>query len=224
MQELLGFPAITAGFWNSPRGIATMILMPVSGFLIGRRWDMRAMMFSGLLISAAGIFWFSFLNLDAGPWTFLWPQILMGAGLSLVFPPLATITVDPIPSEEMGYATSITSLMRNIGASVGISFVATELARSRQKHQTRLVAHLTGTSSAMRNFIAGMKADLLHQGTSSVKAGQQALAMLYQLTLRQAAVLSYLDAFRLLGIIFIIVAPLPWLMHRAGHKAGGAGR
>ena len=224
MQELLGFPAITAGFWNSPRGIATMVLMPVSGFLIGRRWDMRAMMFTGLLASAVGIFWFSLLNLNAGPQSFLWPQILMGAGLSLVFPPLATMTVDPIPSEEMGYATSITSLMRNIGASVGISFVATELARSRQKHQTRLVAHLTAASPAMRNFMAGMKVTLLRQGANSVKAGQQALEMLYRLTLQQAAVLSYLDAFRLLAIFFLVVAPLPWLMHHAGHKGGGAGR
>jgi len=224
MQELLDFPAITAGFWNSPRGIATLILMPVAGFLIGRRWDMRAMMFTGLLVSAAGIFWFSLLNLNASPWSFFWPQILMGAGLSFVFPPLATITVDPIPSEEMGYATSITSLMRNIGASVGISFVATELARNRQKHQTRLVAHLTAANPAMTGFLAGLKADLLYRGASSVQAGRQALAMLYQLTLRQAAVLSYLDAFRLLGIFLLVVAPLPWLMHRAGHKTGGRAR
>jgi DHA2 family multidrug resistance protein len=222
MQELLGFPAITAGFWNSPRGIATLLLMPLAGFLIGRRWDMRAMMFAGLLISAVGIFWFSFLNLDAGPWSFVWPQIFMGAGLAFVFPPLATITVDPIPSEEMGYATSITSLMRNVGASIGISFAATWLARSRQRHQTLLVAHLTAASPAMRNFLALVKAELLHRGSNSMRAGQQALAMLYQMTLRQAAVLSYLDAFRLLGIFFIIVAPLPWLMHRAGHKVNGS--
>ncbi|HVB34195.1 MAG TPA: DHA2 family efflux MFS transporter permease subunit [Patescibacteria group bacterium] len=223
MQELLGFPAITAGFWNSPRGIATLIFMPVAGFLIGRRWDMRAMIFAGLLVSALGVFGFTLLNLNAGPWSFVGPQILMGAGLSFVFPPLATITVDPIPSEEMGYATSITSLMRNMGASIGISIAATELARNRQKHQTRLVAHLTATSPAMRNFLAGLKAELLHQGASSVKAGQQALAMLYQLTLQQASVLSYLDAFRMLGIIFIVVAPLPWLMHKARYKEHGGG-
>ncbi len=220
MQELLGFPAITAGFWNSPRGIATMILMPVAGFLIGRRWDMRAMLFVGLFVSALGIFSFAFLNLNAGPWSFFWPQILMGAGLSFVFPPLATITVDPIPSEEMGYATSVIALMRNIGASIGISTVATLLARSRQKHQERLVAHLTASTPAMANFLARMKADFARQGASSVQAAQQAMALLYRLTLQQAAVLSYLDAFRLLGILFLIVSPLPGIMHRAGYQSG----
>jgi MFS transporter, DHA2 family, multidrug resistance protein len=222
MQELLGFPAITAGFWNSPRGLATMLLMPVAGYLIGRRWDMRPMLFVGLIVSAIGVYSFTLLNLNAGPWSFFWPQILMGAGLSFVFPPLATITVDPIPSEEMGYATSVIALMRNIGASIGISIMATMLARSRQTHQMRLAAHLTGASPAMRQFLGGLSAKLLHQGSSSVKAGQQALAMLYQLTLRQAAVLSYLDAFRFLAVVFIVVAPLPWLMHRAGHKVDGS--
>lgn len=225
MQELLGFPAITAGFWNSPRGLATMALMPVAGYLIGRRWDMRGMLFFGLGLSAIGVYSFSLLNLSAGPWSFLWPQLFMGAGLAFVFPPLATITVDPIPSEEMGYATSVIALMRNIGASIGISLMATELARSRQKHQARLVAHLTAANPAMRNFIAGMTSNLLHQGANTVKAGEQAMSLLYRLTLQQAAVLSYIDAFRVLAIFFIFVAPLPWLMHRAGHghKEGGGG-
>jgi DHA2 family multidrug resistance protein len=218
MQELLGFPAITAGFWNSPRGIATMILMPLAGFLIGRRWDMRLLLFCGLLVSAAGIFSFSALNLNSGPWSFFWPQILMGAGLSFTFVPLATITVDPIPSEEMGYATSIIALLRNIGASIGISIVATMLARRRQLHQSRLVAHLTGTNTGVQNFLSGLSHDLQQKGASAVLAGHEAFAMLYRLTLEQAAVLSYLDLFQLLGVLFLIVSPLVWIMRKPQYK------
>ncbi len=223
MQELLGFPAITAGFWNSPRGMATMALMPIAGILIGRRWDMRAMIFCGLLVSAVGVYSFSLLNLSAGPWSFVWPQVLMGAGLSFTFPPLATITVDPIPSEEMGYATSIIALMRNIGASVGISIVATELARSRQRHQTRLVAHVTNTSNVLHNFLAGIRSDFLSHGSGAVEATKQAMAMVYRLTLQQAAVLSYVDDFRLLAVLFVVVAPLAWLMHKPQYKSESRG-
>jgi DHA2 family multidrug resistance protein len=218
MQELLGFPAITAGFWNSPRGIATMFLMPLAGFLIGRRWDMRLLLFGGMLVSAAGIYSFSYLNLNSGPWSFLWPQIVMGAGLSFTFVPLATITVDPIPSEEMGYATSIIALLRNVGASIGISIVATLLARRRQLHQSRLVAHLTATNPGVQKFLAGVGGDLQRQGSGAVQSGHQALALLYRLALEQAAVLSYLDLFRLLGVLFLFAAPLVWIMRKPQYK------
>ncbi len=223
MQELLGFPAITAGFWNSPRGLATMALMPVAGYLIGRRWDMRAMLFGGLLVSAVGVYSFSLLNLNAGPWSFFWPQMLMGAGLAFTFVPLSTITVDPIPPEEMGYATSITSLMRNIGASIGISVVATVLQRSRQSHQDILAAQLPPNNPEMQSFLGRMGNDFLQRGTSAVLSGQEALQLLYRMVLKQAAVLSYLDGFRLLAVIFAVVSPLVWLMHRHHHAAESGG-
>ncbi len=143
----------------------------------------------------------------------------MGAGLSFTFVPLATITVDPIPSEEMGYATSIISLMRNVGASIGISIVATILARRRQTYQTRLVANLTPTNTTMQNMLATMRADFIRHGANAVLAGREALALLYRLTLDQAAALSYMDAFRLLGVMFVIVSPFVWLMHRSDHDS-----
>jgi hypothetical protein len=80
---------------------------------------MRALPSAGLIVSAIGAYMFSYLNLDAGPWNFFWPQIVMEAGLSFMFVPLATITVDPIRQEEMGYATSLIALARNLGAGLG---------------------------------------------------------------------------------------------------------
>jgi MFS transporter, DHA2 family, multidrug resistance protein len=212
MQELLGFPAITAGFWNSPRGFATMLLMPVAGYLIDRHWDMRAMIFTGMLVSVAGVYWFSLLDLNVGPWNFVWPQILMGAGLSIVFPPLATISVDPIPSEEMGYATSVIALMRNVGASIGISIVATKLARSRQTQQTTLVAHVTPGNPHVRSMLGMMRTYFFQHGSGPVAAMDQALGMVYRTVQQQTAVLSYVDAFRLLAIVFAVAAPLAWAM------------
>ncbi len=218
MQELLGFPAITAGFWNSPRGIATLILMPVAGLLIDRGWDMRGMIFVGMLVSVAGVFTFSLLNLNAGPWNFVWPEVLMGGGLSIVFPPLATISVDPIPTHEMGYATSVISSLRNIGASIGISIVTTELARNRQADQNVLAAHVTPGSPVLQNVLNGMKAYFMQHGSGPIHATQQALALIYNELLQQTAVMSYLHGFRLLAIVFALVAPLAWIMKPAGPK------
>jgi len=221
MQELLGFPAITAGFWNSPRGIATLILMPVAGFLIDRGWDMRGMIFSGMLVSVAGVWGFSLLNLNAGPWSFVLPEVLMGGGLSIVFPPLATITVDPIPTHEMGYATSVISSLRNIGASIGISIVTAELARNRQVQQTNLVAHVTPGNPVAQNTMSALRAYFFQHGAGPVEAMNRALATIYQTMQSQTAVLSYLHGFRMLGIVFAIVSPLAWIMKpapRSGHR------
>jgi MFS transporter, DHA2 family, multidrug resistance protein len=218
MQEVLGFPAITAGFWNSPRAMTSMALIPLAGYLVVRRWDMRAMIFGGLVASAVGVFWFSFLNASAGPWNFVWPQILMGGGLSFLFPSLATITVDPIPNEEMGYATSIIAFIRNLASSIGISIVAINLARSRQVHQTRLVAHLAAGGIPMQNWLAVMRQYFIRHGVGAVEASRRALQLLDAITLQQAAVLSYMDAFRMLGIFFLVVSPLAWIMHRPHHR------
>jgi MFS transporter, DHA2 family, multidrug resistance protein len=221
MQEVLNFPAITAGVWNSPRGIATMALMPVVGYLIGRRWDMRAMLFGGILASAVGVLWFSFLNLNAGPWNFLWPQIFMGAGLAFVFVPYSTISVDPIPNEEMGYATSITGFTRNVGASVGISVSATLLSRRDQIHQNRLVAHVNPTNPNYRSILSALQSEFVRQGYSFSTAGHQALGEIYRMVIHQASILSYLDSFRILSVLFVVVAPLVWIMRKPHFKTEG---
>jgi DHA2 family multidrug resistance protein len=221
MQEILSFPAITAGVWNCPRGIVTMMLMPLVGFLIGRRWDMRVLLFSGILVSAVGVLTFSFLDLNAGPWNFLWPQVIMGAGLAFVFVPYSTISVDPIPNEEMGFATSITGLTRNIGASFGISIAATLLARRDQVHQDRLVAHANPTNLKFERLLSTLQGGFIRQGYSFSTAGRQALSEIYRMIQHQASVLSYLDSFRILAALFILVAPLVWIMRKPHFKSEG---
>ncbi|MEJ2007931.1 MAG: DHA2 family efflux MFS transporter permease subunit [Acidobacteriota bacterium] len=219
MQELLGFPAITAGEWNTPRGLATMAFMPIAGILISRRWDMRRLLFFGILTAAVGVGGFSFLDLSAGPWNFVLPEAIMGLGFSFIFVPLATITVDPIPAEQMGYATSIIALMRNLGGGLGISAVTTLLARREQFHQDALAAHITPFSPLTAPFLANVHQQLAEQGVNFTGAGRHALQLLYDVLLKQSAVLSYLDAFRFLTFLFVVVSPLVWLMRKPVHTS-----
>jgi MFS transporter, DHA2 family, multidrug resistance protein len=223
MQELLNFPAVTAGFWNSPRGVATLIFMPIAGFLIGKRWDMRALLTAGLVVSAIGAYMFSYLNLNSGPWDFVWPQMVMGAGLSFMFVPLATITVDPIPQEEMGYATSLIALARNLGAGFGISIFTAFIDRRAQFHQVRLVGEMATRPRMMLNLRGGMQSYLLQHGDAVVRASQQALAGIYAQVLRQASLMSYLDGFRVLAVLLLVAAPFIWIMKKPQFKKPGAG-
>jgi MFS transporter, DHA2 family, multidrug resistance protein len=214
MQELLGLPAITAGEWNTPRGLATMAFMPLAGILISRRWDIRRMLFFGTLTAAAGLLGFSFLDLSAGPWNFVLPEAVMGLGFFFIFVPLATITVDPIPAEQMGFATSIIALMRNIGGGLGISAVTTLLAPREQFHQERLAARITAFNPMTASFLGQIHQRLAHYGVGFAGAGRHGLQLLYDMLLRQAAVLSYLDAFRVLTLLFVLVSALVWLMRK----------
>lgn len=219
MQELLGFPAVTAGEWNTPRGLATMAFMPLAGILISRRWDMRGMLFFGTLTAAAGLFGFSLLDLSAGPLNFVLPEAVMGLGFSFIFVPLATITVDPIPAEQMGYATSIIALMRNIGGGLGISAVTTLLARREQFHQARLAAHITTLSPLTAPMPTGLHQRMAQYGMTFPGAGGHDLQLLYGMLLKQATVLSYLDAFRVLTLLFVVVSPFVWLMRKPVHPS-----
>lgn len=219
MQTLLGFPALTAGLWNTPRGFATMLAMPVAGYLIGRRVDMRWLMFVGLLISAVGTYQFSLLNLSAGPWNFVVPEMVMGAGLSLVFVPMATITVDPIKPEEMGYATSLIAFSRNLGSAVGISILTAFVDRREQFHQARLTADMHPLLlSQTRSMLTRA---LLERGVGPAASSREALVILYGQVQRAATVLSYLDGFLAVALLLALASPLVWLM-RKPKASGGA--
>lgn len=219
MQELLNFPAVTAGVWNSPRGIATMAMMPIAGYLISRRWDMRGLLTGGLLVSGIGAYMFSYLNMNAGPWNFFWPQMVMGAGLSFMFVPLATITVDPIPQEEMGYATSLIALARNLGAGIGISVFTAFVARREQFHQVRLAASMATEHRLPFRTLSALQAYLGHQGENSTSAAHQAVAVIYHELLQRAEALSYLDGFRIMAFLLIIAIPFVWIMRKPQFKS-----
>jgi MFS transporter, DHA2 family, multidrug resistance protein len=135
------------------------------------------------------------------------------AGL-VAFPPLATITVDPIPAYEIGYATSVIALMRNVGASIGISAVSTELARKRQTAQGLLARRGRDGSHVFRDLMQRLEGVFLLHGSGPKEAMHQALALIYRMARQQAAVLSYIDGFRMLGLLFAAVAPLLWLMRK----------
>ncbi len=222
MQTLLGFDPIQAGFWTSPRGLGSLIFMPIAGFMIGRGFDQRKLLLGGFLTAGFGLWLFSRMNLQTGVWNLFWPQIVMGSALAFTFVPMSTLTVDPIPNPEMGFATSITSLMRNLGASFGISFATTLLARRQQFHQVRLNAGLSTQNPLLRQRLALLGGALQHAGVPAAGARLHALALLYAGLLRQASLLSYLDDFHFLAMVFFLVAPLVFLMRRTRYRRPAA--
>jgi len=220
MQELLGYTATHAGITNLPRGMASFLCMPLIGFLIGKV-DSRKLLAAGFLTTAVAMYQISLFSLGVASSNFWLPLTIQGVGLSMIFVPLTTVTNDPVPKERMGNATSIFNLMRNIGASIGISMVETMQVRKAQMHINILDRHVNPANPQARQTIDGLRALFMSHGKDAATATRQAYAAVWGTVQQQAAMLSYNDTFRLLAGMFLLMLPLLFLM-RKPKKGGGA--
>jgi len=218
LQTLLGYPPLQAGIAMAPRGIGAFVMMPVTGLMTGR-FDPRKLLSIGLMIGGSSLLWLSHLNLEAGYWDVFWPQLIQGIGMSLLFVPLTTVSMDPIPRERMGNATSLFNLMRNIGGSVGIAATGTMLARHSQSTTALLGANVTPFNPAAQTMLEQMKHAFIAAGADAVTATYRAYAALSGVVQRQATMMSFVTIFQLLGVMFFALVPFVLLMKKP--KAGG---
>ena len=213
LQTLFRYPPLQAGIAMAPRGVGSLLAMPLVGIFM-TRFDPRKLLIAGFLIGALSLYWLGGLNLDAGYWDIFWPQFVQGVGLGLLFVPLSTITMDRIPKEKMGNATSLFNLMRNIGGSVGIALTGTLLERSRQLHTNVLVRHITPYDTQSRIMLEKLQSAFAGRGSDAATALSRSHAVLFGMVQRQAGILSFNDAFAMLGLVFLLIAPLVLIMRR----------
>ncbi len=222
LQTLLGYPSLQAGIALAPRGMGSFIAMPLVGMIMGRV-DARKILATGLVVGSLTLFWLGSLNRNLGYWDIFWPQFIQGVSLGLLFVPLTTITMDPIPRENMGNATSIFNLMRNIGGSMGIAAATTMLTRHRQEHTSTLASHIDLYNPQVRALLEQMRAAFMAQGADLVTANDRARAAVFGMVQREAMMLSFTDIFRWLSVLFVAMLPLLLLMRSPRRGGGGMG-
>jgi MFS transporter, DHA2 family, multidrug resistance protein len=213
LQTLLGYPAVNTGFTMAPRGLGSMIGMPLVG-MFASRFDARKVLAGGLLLGAASTWRLSQLNLDAGFWDLFWPQAIQGFGLSMVFVPLTTIAMNPVPREQMGNATSVYNLMRNLGGSIGIAVIAMLNTRYQQRYIDILGSHVTAANPEAIQRLNAARALFLANGSGQALADQRAYATIFGMVERQAAMRAFVDLFQLLTIVFLLMIPLTLIMRK----------
>ncbi len=221
MQVILGYTATHAGVTNLPRGLASFLIMPIVGRLTGK-FDNRKLLGIGLVASAYAMWALSRFSLNVASKDFWFPLMIQGAALGFVFVPLTTITNNPIPNERMGNATSIFNLMRNIGASIGISMVETVQFRKQQTHINILGEHIYPQSTAAQKMFESMKGYFISQGASAAMATQQAYDSIWGMVQRQAAMLAYNDTFLFLSLTFVCMIPFLFLLRKPKKVKPGA--
>jgi DHA2 family multidrug resistance protein len=217
-QEILGYTAFTAGLVVAPRGLGSIIGSPIIGVL-GSRIDQRKLLTFGFVGFGICALIFGTINLDIGPYTLLIPITLTGFALSFVFVPIATLMMATIPNKEMGNATGLSNMLRNIGGSIGISMATTALVRRAALHQTYLGATLSPSSPVLQQKSALIAAYLSHRlGPAAGHPGS--MGLLYGLMEQQSALLAYVDVFRWTAVLAFLCAGASWLFKKpAKHTA-----
>jgi MFS transporter, DHA2 family, multidrug resistance protein len=213
VQALFGYTATAAGMVISPGGFAMLLALPVVGRLVGKV-DLRILITLGLLISAAALYHLTGFSLAADYDAFMWARIYQTIGLAFLFIPINTVAFVGLARAKSSAAAAIISLSRIIGGSFGISLVTTMLARQSQRHQDYLVGHVTPLDPAYQARIDQLTDLLMQKGHAAGEALRMAQGIVYDTVQNQASMLAYLDDFRLLALIFLLVIPLVFPLRR----------
>lgn len=198
LQSLMGYPVVTAGLVMGPRGLGTMVCMFMVGRLIGQV-DTRALLLTGLGMSAFALYEMTGWTPDVSQWTIVWVGFVQGAGLGFLFVPLSTMTFATLPPSLRGEGTGLYNLSRNIGSAVGISVVGALLVSNTQVNHAEIAAAITPY-----NRVLDLPA-FAHVYNPATLAGRAALDAVVT---HQAAIIAYADDFLLLMLMCLATMPL----------------
>ena len=225
-QELLGYTAFTAGLAVAPRGIGAICGMPIIGYLSNKA-DARWLLTFGFGLFGFTTFYFGNVTLDISPTTLLLPILLTGFALSFIFVPISTGAYGTLSNEQIGNASGLFNLMRNVGGSIGISVAQTLLTRRSAAHQSEIINSVPMSGQQYQEAIRAAQQSLSgYFGGANVggtHGGGPASALLYQQLGRQAALWSFVDVFRWLSLLCVSCVVFVWFLKKVKPGKGPAG-
>jgi DHA2 family multidrug resistance protein len=197
LQSLLGYDALNAGLTITPRGIGLFAALFFVGALVNKV-DQRVLVGFGFACVGLSSLMLSRLNLQVAMSNIVPANILNGFGSGFIFVPLMTLAVGTLRNEQIGTATGVQNLFRNIGGSLGLSFVSTMLERDSQSHQALMVGYLSPLNPQYQQRLATLQG-VFAARFSPGDALERARGFLYHSLLRQADYWSFMDVFYLVA-------------------------
>jgi MFS transporter, DHA2 family, multidrug resistance protein len=210
LQGLMGYTSLQSGLAMIPRGLGALIAMPLAGALVSRVQG-RYLVAGGFMAFGLASFALSRLSLDLTPGLLAVPLFFSGVAIGFMFVPLNTLALGAFKAEQIGNASGIFNLMRNVGGSLGISLVTTLVARSAQAQQVFLAARLTPYDAAVRSMLASAAA----ASASPAAAQQTALGRMYQELVGQSNLLAYLENFRWFALLCVLCLAVALLLRKS---------
>ncbi|MGV9003878.1 DHA2 family efflux MFS transporter permease subunit [Flavobacterium sp.] len=218
-QSILGWTATQAGLILVPSSLTTAILMPFIGKMIQRGIPQSYMVAAGFFIFFLFSYWMhTEMTPDTGVEHFFWPLILRGVGLGLLFVPITTLALSTLTGKSIGEGAAMSGMMRQLGGSFGIAIITTFIARFNQEHRVNLIGHLDPTKINVQDRITTLQRGFMSKGFSYDIALQKAHKVLDFTVTRQSTVLSYMDVFLYLGLLFLVCIPITLLIKKSKNK------
>lgn len=203
LQHLLGYPSLTAGVLMAPRGFGTMISMLLAGFLVNR-FNPKMIMLAGALISTFALWEMSKFDLNVTTSMIIWTGIIQGFGIGIMFVPMTTVSFSTLPADLRADGTSFYTLSRNFGSSVGVAVSLAFIAHYTQVNHASITDHLVPTDQIYRSQALPPLLDM---------HGAAGLTLMNSEITRQAAAIAYLNNFRLMMWMTLLIIP-PIFMFR----------
>ena len=220
-QELLGYTAFTAGLVVAPRGIGAIMGMPIIGYL-SNKIDPRWLLTFGFITFGLTTLYFGNVTLEISPTTLLLPILITGFGLSFIFVPISTAAYGTLDNKQIGNASGLFNLFRNVGGSIGISIASTLLTRRSAVHQNEIINSVPITGQQFQNNM-NITRQALFSYYGKANTLDPAQATLYQQLGRQASIWSFVDVFRWLSLLCFFCVIIVWFFKKVKPGKGPAG-
>ncbi|MFN8242542.1 MAG: DHA2 family efflux MFS transporter permease subunit [Ferruginibacter sp.] len=208
-QSILGWTAQQAGMLMVPAALTTAFMMPIIGTLLQKGVPQQYLAASGMLLFAVFTIWCYFtLTPSTSGDDFFWPLIVRGTAMGLLFIPITTLSLSTLKGVEIGQGAAFTGMMRQLGGSFGIAIITTYLSRQNTIHAAYIAQHLDATNPMVQQRLSALQHGFVARGKSVSEAVQASYAALQGMVTKQAVVMSYMDVFLGLGIMFIVCVPI----------------
>lgn len=225
-QTTLGWTALQAGELLIPSALTTAFMMPIIGRLLQKGLRQQYMVAFGMLMFFFFCLWgYKILTPDTGQEAFFWMLILRGFAMGMLFIPITTLSLSTLKGRQIGEGAAFTGMMRQLGGSFGIATITTFMARQNMIHRNDLVGKLDITNPVLQNKIVALQHRFMSKGMAPNTALQSAYKALDYSVLTQSAVMTYMDVFLYIGVMFLICIPFVLMVKGNRNKqisVGGA--
>lgn len=217
-QTTLGWTAQQSGMLMIPSALTTAFMMPLIGQLLQKGIKFQYLVSMGMFIFFVFTFWgYKIMTPDTGEPDFFWMLIVRGMGMGLLFIPITMLSLSTLKGKQIGQGAAFTGMMRQLGGSFGIAIITTFMASQAVKHSSNIASHIQQSDPAAAARVAGMAHSFAAKtGMAPNIAQQDAFKAIYYSIAKQAAVLSYMDVFLYLGVMFL--GCIPFILLVKGNK------
>ncbi|MFT3682629.1 MAG: DHA2 family efflux MFS transporter permease subunit [Ferruginibacter sp.] len=213
VQSILGWTAQQAGMLMVPAALTTAVMMPVIGNLLQKGVPQQYLVAGGMIGFSVFTFWGYFIiTPDTNSDNFFWMLIVRGIAMGMLFIPVTALSLSSLKGKQIGQGAAFTGMMRQLGGSFGIAIITTLISSQNIVHRSDLVSKLDVNNPAVMQRIQAMQHNYVNKGEAVDVALKKSYAAMDFIVTKQATVLSYMDVFFYLGVMFLICVPFVLLV------------